>query len=176
MKKISLLFVGILIISLCGCSKISKSSLEIYVIEQSEIGDSLSETQIVKLVKQSGRLAFNGEDINGYNWETHTVTMKKESVSSHGAVTTESGGSAIFKVDDSYAYAFVLNNSLIYIGGFMHGSKNPAIPLQPCISDIDDYSFKITFDNKYATSSDPRNDKTFYSFLSDFGLLSSGTV
>jgi len=176
MKKSIFLTLCILIISLCGCSKLSKSSLEIYVIKQSDLDTSWSDREIVKNVKEIGRLVFTGDDINGYNWETHTVTMKEESVSSHGAVTDENGGSAIFKVDDNYAYVIILDNSLIYTGGFLHGSKNPAIPLQPSISDIDKYSFKITFDSKYATGADPRNNKTLYSFLSDFGLLSSGTL
>ncbi len=176
MKKIVFLLIGILTFSLCGCSKMSESSLEIYVIEQTKLNSSLSDGETVKLVKQSGRLAFTGDDINGYNWETHTISIKKEAVPSHSTVTAESGGSAIFKVDDSYAYVIVLNKSLIYIGGFLHGSKNPSIPLQPCITDVDEYSFKITFDSKYATGADPRDNKSFYKFLSKFGKLSSGVI
>ena len=154
----------------------TKSSLEIYVIEQSKLDSALNDNETVKLVKKSGRLVFDGNDINGYNWETHTVTMKKEAVPSHSKVTTESGGSAIFKVNDSYAYMLILNNSLIYSGGFMYGSKNPSIPLQPSISDIDEYSFKITFDSKYSTGADPRDNKSLYKYLNEFGLLSSGTI
>lgn len=176
MKKIIFLIISILIFLLCGCSKLSESSLEIYVIEQTKLNSSLNDRETVKLIKQNGRLAFNGEDINGYNWETHTISLKNEAVPSHSTITSESGGSAIFKVDDSYAYAIVLNDALVYVGGFMHGSKNPSIPLQPSINDIDEYSFKITFDSKYATGADPRDNKSFYKFLSKFGKLSSGAI
>ena len=65
MKKSIFVTLCILIISLCGCSKLSKSSLEIYVIKQSDLDTSWSDRETVKNVKEIGRLVFTGDDING---------------------------------------------------------------------------------------------------------------
>ncbi len=175
MKKPLLFIVFLLIISLTGCKNESKSDFKIYVVSRDLITQDLSENEIINVAKKSGRLAFDGDDIQGYNWETHTLTLKDNSVTSHGAVTAESGGSTIFKVDDTYAFIFSLNDKLIYYGGFMQGSKNPDIPLQPYMADKDTTSVKIEFDNKYADHKDNRSNTQLYSFFNKFGLLSSKT-
>lgn len=177
MKKIfSQLFLAVFAaVILASCSAVNKNELEFYVIDRSQINASMSDSQIVSVVRRDGRLAFDGDDIKGYNWQTHTVMLKEESVPSIGITTDESGGSAVFKTDDTYAFALVLGNELIYSGGFSNGVKNPAVPMQPCITDTGRYSFSISFDNKYATFADPRSDSRLYSFLNKYGLLSSKT-
>lgn len=175
MKKYIFPIIVILLISLSGCNKTDKSDFEIYVVSREFLTQDLSDAQIISTAKKNGRLAFDGSDIEGYNWETHTLTLKDNSVSSLGAVTAEGGGSAIFKVDDTYAFVFSLNDKLIYYGGFIQGSKNPAIPLQPYITDKDAVSVKILFDSKYASREDCRSSNQLYSFFNDCGLLSSKT-
>lgn len=176
MKKYLISLMALLLVLLTGCSKADVTDLKVYVIERSKLTASLTASEAVAAAKTSGRFVFDGNDIDGYNWETHTVTLKKESVPSLGTLTSENGGSAIFKVDDTYAFVLTINDKLIYSGGFIQGSKNPSVPLQPYISDIDRYSFAIRFDSKYATAADNRSSATLYSFLNKFGLLSSNTI
>lgn len=177
MKKIFSLFILALFAAalLSSCSAGNKNELGFYVIDRSQINASMSDSQIVSAVRRDGRLAFESGDIKGYNWQTHTVVLKEESVPSIGITTEESGGSAVFKTDDTYAFALVLGNELIYSGGFRSGVKNPAVPMQPCITDTGRYSFSISFDGKYATFADPRSDSRLYGFLNKHGLLSSKT-
>lgn len=175
MKKYIFPIIVLLIISLSGCGKSEKSDFKIYVVSRDFLTQDLSDAEIISTAKKNGRLAFDGNDIEGYNWETHTLTFKDNSVKSLGAVTKESGGSAIFKVDDTYAFVFSLNDKLIYNGGFAQGSKNPDIPLQPYISDKDTTSVKILFNSKYASGDDCRLSNKLYSFLNDCGLLSAKT-
>ena len=175
MKKHLFPIIAIVIIVLCGCNKTDKSDFKIYVVSRDVLTRDLSDSQIVSTAKQNGRLAFDGNDIEGYNWETHTIIFKSNSVTSLGAITKESGGSAIFKVDDTFAFVFTLNDKLIYHGGFVQGSKNPDIPLQPYIADKSVTSVKILFDSKYATNDDNRSNNRLYSFLNNCGLLSSKT-
>lgn len=175
MKKglfISFLIV-LFILALSGCSNQKVSDLKFYIVERSQLTASLSKGEILSLAKKSGRVAFDGDDIDGYNWQTHTVKFKKDSVTSLGSLTEEKGGSAIFKVDDSYAFVLIINDQLVYYGGFEQGSKNPSVPLQPYIQDVDRYSFKILFDEKYSDIPDNRANQDLYSFLNKFGLLSS---
>lgn len=173
MKKITVLLLLTVVILLTGCSKKDKSDLKFYVIERNFLTQDLSDNQIVSTTKNNGRLAFDGNDIEGYNWETHTVTLKNNSVTSHGAVTDETGGSAIFKVNDTYAFVIIIRNKLVYYGGFIQGSKNPSTPLQPFIEDKRLTSFKIDYNSKYAVNGDHRASNQLYSFLNKNGLLSS---
>ncbi len=163
----------ILLILLSGCTKSSVSDLKIYILNRSELSDTLTEREIVNLSKTKGRLAFDGNDIKGYNWETQTVTLKDSSVTSLGVVTVEDGGSAIFKVDDTFAFALIIKNSLIYVGGFKNGTQNPDVPLQPYIIDNNKNSFKIVYDTKYSLESDNRLNQKLYSFLNKHNLLVS---
>ncbi len=174
MKKINILLIIIVILLLfSGCIKPDASNLKFYVISREFLTQDLSDNQVVAAVNKNGRLVFDGDDIKGYNWETHTVFLKENSVTSHGAVTNDTGGSAIFKVDDTFAFVITINNKLIYYGGFIQGTKNPAVPLQPYINDISSTEFKIEFDSKYASKTDSRNNNKFYSFLNKLGLLSA---
>ena len=174
MKRLTFLLIPIILITLAGCSKNKKSDLEFYIIERTHLSASYSDEEIVAITKEKGRLAYTGEDIEGYNWQTHTVILKENSISSLGAYNDENGGSAIFKTDDTYAFVLILDNSLIYYGGFEYGSKNPALPLQPYIQDSNDRTFKILFDEKYSEGKkDNRSNKSLYSFLQDNALLSS---
>lgn len=177
MKKIFLFIASAVcaFILLTSCSRYEKGDLQFYVVRRSVISDSMSISEKVKTARAEGRLAFDGGDIDGYNWQTHTVFLKEDSAASVGVVTKESGGSAIFKTDDSYVFVLLLKNKLIYVGGFKNGVKNPDVPLQPCIEDSGRYSFKITYDGKYANTDDPRSDSRMYKFLSKQGLLSSKT-
>ena len=175
MKKYVFPIIILLLIALSGCGKSDKSDFKIYVVSRDFVTQDLSDAEIVTVAKKNGRLAFDGNDIEGYNWETHTMTLKNNSVTSLGAITKESGGSAIFKVDDTFAFVFSLNNKLIYHGGFTQGSKNPDIPLQPYISDKDTVSVKILFDSKYASGDDCRLSNKLYSFFNECGLLSAKT-
>lgn len=171
-----LLPIFLILVLLSGCSgEASPEQLGFYVISRSSLSDSMADSEIVSLAKESGRLVFDGSDIEGYNWQTHTVTLYETSVPSRGVVTNESGGSAIFKTDDTQAFILTVNDTLIYVGGFTAGSKTPDIPLQPSISDNGNYSFKILFDAKYSTGSDNRNNKALYNFLKSCGKLSSKT-
>ena len=173
MKKVVAIILILIILLTTGCNKTDVSDLEFYVISREHLTQDLSDNQIVSSAQKNGRLAFNGSDIEGYNWETHTVTLKDNSVTSHGAVTAESGGSAIFKVDDTFAFVILINNKLVYCGGFIQGSKNPSIPLQPYIEDVESTVFKIGFDSKYSSDKDSRSNNQLYSFLNKTGLLSS---
>ncbi len=175
MKKFIFPIIVILLITLGGCTKTDKTDFKMYVVSRQFLTQDLSDVQIIAAAQKNGRLAFDGNDIDGYNWETHTLTFKNNSVTSLGAVTKESGGSAIFKTDDTFAFVFTLNNKLIYYGGFLQGSKNPDIPLQPYIEDKNTTSVKILFNAKYATREDCRSNSQLYSFFNDCGLLSSKT-
>ena len=175
MKKFFIVFATILacVLLLTSCSDNKITDLRFYVIERSKISNSMSDGEIVKASKNNGRLVFDGDDIDGYNWQNHTVRIKESSITSLGALTEEKGGSAIFKVDDTYAFVITIKDKLVYYGGFEHGTKNPSVPLQPYIQDIDRFSFKILFDSKYPDAGDSRSNESFYSFLNEFGLLSS---
>ncbi len=175
MKKSSIFLFLIVILLFSGCNKFKASDLEFYVVNREFLTQDLNNSQIIDTTHKNGRLMFDGEDIKGYNWETHTVSLKDSSVTSHGAMTAESGGSAIFKVDDSYAFVIAIKNKLVYYGGFIQGTKNPAVPLQPYINDNSLTSFKIEFNSKYASQNDCRGNNQFYSFLNKMGLLSSKT-
>lgn len=163
------------IILLSACSSVKKSDLKMYVVKRSALPASLTGAQVVSAVEKEGRLAFDGDDIEGYNWQTHYVTLKPSAVPSLGRVTAESGGSAIFKVSDEYALVMTVGKRLVYVAGFKNGVKNPDVPLQPSVEDVDGTSFKITFDPRYATGEDPRSSSFLYSFLQDHGMLSAIT-
>ncbi len=158
-----------------SCSGQKRDSLRFYVVSRSQLSASMSASETAKFVRENGRLVFDGDDIEGYNWQTHTVTLKSSAVPSVGAVTAESGGSAVFKTDDTHAFVLLLGGHMLYTGGFKSGVKNPDVPLQPSIEDSGRYSFKITFDGKYASGNDPRSDAKLYDFLNSQGLLSSKT-
>ncbi len=178
MKRISRIFLCALTsaLLLCvSCSVQKKDSLRFYVVSRSQLSASMSASETAKFVRENGRLAFDGDDIEGYNWQTHTVFLKEEAVPSVGIVTSESGGSAVFKSDDTYAFVLLLDGNMLYYGGFKSGVKNPDVPLQPSVEDSGRYSFQITFDGKYATGNDPRSDNRLYEFLNSQGLLSSKT-
>lgn len=176
MSKRFLTLISLALLILCSCkSTFSPDQLKIYVLPRDALSDSMTDSEKVDVAENEGRLAFDGNDIEGYNWQTHTVTLYDTSVSSLGVVTAESGGSSIFKTDDTYAFVLVIDNKLIYVGGFTQGSKNASTPLQPQITDADGTSFKLTFDSKYAEYADNRNNKTLYNFLNSCGKLSSKT-
>lgn len=176
MKKFAA-FILILIIltSFSSCASLGAQDLKFYVISGKLLNESMSDSEIIKTAKSEGRLAFDGNDIVGYNWQTHTVMLREEAVTSVGTVTEQSGGSAIFKTDDTHAFVLVLGNTLIYTGGFKSGTKNPNVPLEPHIEDKTRYSFSIEFDSKYATGKDNRSNAKLYSFLESSGMLSSKT-
>ena len=177
MKRIFLVLICAFIIipALGSCSEEQTDDLKFYIISRDILEDAVSDSEKISAVNAYGRLAFDGEDIEGYNWQTHTVFLKEESVASLGNVTEESGGSRIFKTDDTNAFVLMLKNNIIYFGGFHSGVKNPDVPLQPCIEDISRLSFKITFDVKYASFDDPRSAPKLYNFLNKQGLLSTKT-
>lgn len=177
MKKFTaLLLTAIMLLTLCSCRALGAEDLKFYVISSEVISESMSDSEIIKAAEKDGRLAFDGNDITGYNWQTHTVMLREEAVTSVANVTEQSGGSAIFKTDDTHAFVLVLGNTLIYVGGFESGSKNPNVPLEPHIEDKTRYSFSISFNSKYATSKDPRSNAKLYSFLEASGMLSSKTA
>lgn len=174
MKKLIFLLIPIIVITITGCSKNKKNDLKFYIIERDRLSTSYSDNEIIKAVKNEGRLAYTGDDIEGYNWQTHTVTLKQDSISSLGAYNEEKGGSAIFKTDDTYVFVLLLKDKLIYYGGFEYGTKNPTPPIQPYIQDLNEQTFKILFDSKYAEGQkDNRSHKSLYAFLQDNALLSS---
>ncbi len=175
-RLISYFSLIVIVFTLSACTGTNQASdLKFYVVNRSLLNDGMSDSQVIKTAKAEGRLVFDGEDIYGYNWQNHLITLSKDSVFSIGTTTKESGGSAIFKVDDSYAFVLVLKNKLIYTGGFVSGTKNPNVPLQPYIKDESKYSFSIKFDSKYADFEDNRQNSALYDFLKHQGLLSSKT-
>ncbi len=174
MKKILTIFV--ILILLVSCSKTaSPEDMQFYVLNRNLLTSDITDSETVKLAKNSGRLVFDGNDIEGYNWQTHTVNLYESSVTSVGVVTAESGGSAIFKTSDKYAFVLIIGDDLVYTGGFTSGTSTPDVPLQPSISDNGQYSFKILFDAKYASYSDNRDNIKLYNFLNYCGKLSSKT-
>lgn len=176
MKKLfTIILTFVIVVTLAACTKNDASDLKIYVIKRDTVEGLSDNIEILSALKTDGRLVFDGSDIQGYNWQTHTITFKETSVPSHGSVTEEDGGSAIFKTNDTYAFVIALKNSIIYTGGFKQGLKNPRAPLQPSISDDGRYSCCITYDSKYASGSDVRSNKKLYDFLSVCGLLSAKT-
>lgn len=164
------------LVLVCGCSSSKPEDLKFYVVKRQHISDSMSESEIVSAVKANGRQMFDGTDIQGYNWQKHIVMLDPNAIGSLGSVSAQSGGSAIFKTDDTYAFALMLGNKLIYAGGFENGYANPDVPLQPYIKDKSRTSFTIEFNEKYASGSDKRTNETLYNFLKDCGMLSSKTA
>lgn len=173
-KKFCYTLIAILLLSLiCGCTSNTPDSLKFYVLSREYINEGMSDNKIVSTAKEHGRFVFDGSDISGYNWQSHTITLNEDSVPTIGTVTAEKGGSALFKVDDSYAFVLVLKNELVYVGGFNNGTKSPDIPLQPYIKDETRYSFSIQFDSKYSSTSDNRANTKLYNFLEYQGLLTT---
>lgn len=172
-KSVVLVVLTAVLIMICSCHKTQKNDLMFYVINRESIQSNMSNSEIVSTVKAKGRLAFNGNDIEAYNWQNHVVKLYEEAVPSLGNVTNESGGSSIFKTDDTYAFVLIIKDTLIYVGGFKQGIKNPNPPLQPSIHDNERYSFCIEFDKKYSEHEDNRSNSTLYSFLNKHGLLST---
>ena len=174
MKRLIIVSVIVsLLITLCSCAEATASDLKFYVLNRELLSDSMNSSEIIKTAKKEGRLAFDGEDIISYNWQNHTVNLTKDAVGSVSATTLQSGGSSIFKVDDSFAFVLIIGNKLIYTGGFTSGIKNPQIPLQPSIKDESRYSFSINFDSKYSEKKDNRQNKNLYNFLENQGLLTT---
>lgn len=176
-KPLILTFIFTLtLILVCGCSSSEPDDLAFYVVKREYINESMSDSEIVSAVKSNGRQMFDGTDIRGYNWQKHIVMLDPNAIGSLGSVSAQSGGSAIFKTDDTYAFALLLGNKLIYAGGFENGYANPDVPLQPYIKDKSRTSFTIEFNEKYANSPDKRTNEKLYNFLKDCGMLSSKTA
>ena len=171
--KVTMLMLAVMLI-LNSCSTgADKADIRFYVLKNDLINDQMTERQIVNAAKMSGRLAFDGNDIEGYYWADHCITLKRDAVKSRAEVTAESGGSALFKTTDEDYFVLTVKDEIIYWGGFEHGIANPQVPVQPSICDVDSYSFKITYNSKYATGNDPRSSKKMYACLDRLGILSS---
>lgn len=176
-KSIKIICICLFLITLTlissSCSSYEIDDLQYYVIPRSLLTDGMSNSEIVKVAKNEGRLAFSGQDIVGFNWQKQRVTLDENAVLSTTDTTTQTGGSSLFKVDDTYAYAVILKNSLVYYGGFESGTKNPQVPLQPTIYDRGGYSFSIEYDSKYANGEDTRFNEKLYKFLEKHSLLTT---
>ena len=173
MKKRGFYLIACLLMCLimCACSARGKENLKIYIVDRTLIDDNMTSSEIVSLAYDRGRLAFDGNDIEGYQWSGHVVRLKDEAVPSLGSNSKEDGGSTIFKSKDTDIFILVINKTFIYYGGFEMGTTNPQTPLQPNIKDAGRYTFSINFDSKYAEFSDPRNSEYLYRFLSENEIL-----
>lgn len=167
-KLIGFLCLLLCVCACCACS--GKGELGLYILAADQMGDSMSAGELGKLALQSGRLALRGTDFTGVDWERQYFAVKPEAVQSVSTVTAESGGSSLLKTTDKDIFVWVLDGKALYAGGFIMGTSNPAEPKDPCLKDMERYSFSIETDG---SGEDKRFNKSLYRWFYRQGLIKS---
>ncbi len=168
-RAVVLVMVGICLLSLCACG--GKGALGLYILSAEQVKDSMSAREIGALAAQEGRLALNGQDFVGVDWENQYFAVDAKAVPSVSTVTAEHGGCSLLKTTDEDVFVWVLNGKALYVGGFEMGSSNPATPRSPYIQDKERYTFAIAADDRYGE--DLRFNKALYNWFYKAGLIKS---
>lgn len=163
MKKIiSLLVLLALLCSLCGC-KATGGDLKFYVIKAADVTDGMGNDALLQTAKTKGRLAFTGEELEGWLWAEHTVRLKEVKVKGSAA----GGGSVLFQTEKEDLFLVTLNGRVLIRGGFDPKAAGAYIV------DAGERDFKIGFEDPYEELSDPRGNEKLYNYLIDLQLLVS---
>ncbi len=165
MKKTVCLLLAALALLLCGCSK--NDTLYLYVLPQREVSADMSDAEIASLARRIGRLALEGEDLVGVQWDTQRFEIAGDLPA--GAASSESGGSALLKTTDGDLFVWILGGRPVYVGGFARGGSNAATPRVPYIVDDGRRIFRVETDDRYGR--DLRFDTKLYRYFEKRGLL-----
>lgn len=169
MKRLLLILItAVLLFSLCACRS-QRADLKFYVLSAEDVTENMSDSALLSLAKKKGRLAFTGEQVQGYLWAEHQVRLKDVDVRG-GA---QDGGSRLFQTNAGDLFVLALGGRVIYTGGFEAGAGTVTPPRSPYITDIDETTFAICYDAKYTDCADPRGNERLYNFLTDRQLLVS---
>ena len=138
MKKIILLLVILLqVCFIVSCesstaNKLNKVTIEFYNAVEKE---AFSEEYII-----SKEPLFTGEDINYYEWNTHTIVFKDEFLSQqkNNDKNIKIGGSAMFGTKARDKFMVYVDNELIYDGFYNQSSLSSFFPIGAVMVDISD--------------------------------------
>ena len=163
-------FIMLCALLLCsGCAR--SQTLSLYILSRDNITDSMSDSEIAAAARQNGRVALTGDDFAGVMWEEQRFQVKAQAVPSVGTTTAESGGSALLKTDGEGGFVWMVNDRVVYVGGFVQGVGTAGSQRVPFIKDSGRTSFTIQTDDRYGE--DIRFNKTLYRFFQNAGLLKS---
>ncbi len=161
--------VGLLLLSLNACKQ-NKEDLIFYVIAAEDLPAKEAAHVLFDVAKQSGRIAFTGEDIENWHWETHRVALKKPDVRGGSGCT----GSSLFQADAEDAFLLVLGNRVLLFGGFENKVGALTIDRDLYVADEQDAdAFRLLCRNTEEEGEDPRKVEALYKFLADHNLLAS---
>ena len=158
------LFAAFLLVA-SGCSH--QDALYLYVLPRSAVSADMSDADIAAHALKSGRLALEGSDLTGVQWDTQRYEIREDTPVGSGSA--ETGGSALLKTTDADLFVWVLNGRAVYAGGFAPGSSSAATPRVPFIRDENRRIFRIETDDRYGK--DRRFDRRLYGFFERQGLL-----
>ena len=163
MKKIMAFgAVLVLLLTFCGC-KAKEEHLKFYVIKAADVTADMGTDALLHTAKTEGRLAFTGEDLEGWLWADHTVRLKEVKVKGSAA----GDGSVLFQTKKEDLFLVTLNGRVLMSGGF--DPKADGV----YITDAGERDFKIGFENLYNDLEDPRGNERLYNYLIDLQLLVS---
>lgn len=164
MKKIISLLVILLqvcIIVSCGSkdNTVNKSSIEFYKAVENE---AFSNEYIV-----SKEPLFTGNDINYYEWSTHTIVFKDDFISQQKNIDkdTKIGGSSIFGTNSRDKFMVYVDNELLYDGYYNQSLLSSFYPIGVVMVDLSD-GVRIDFNGiKGVEPKDNRCDLRMYEAL-----------
>lgn len=155
----------IMLVILTACSNeksIDSSKLEVYILRHNDSGNDF--------VKDEAPI-FTSEDISNYDWDTHTITFKKEFIKAHEITKSEDdlvmGGSKILGIYYPDQFAFYLDGEELYRGYIQPQAYISFMPGGPTISDSNDGIIINCLDD----NSDTRENDKLLEFLKVNDLL-----
>lgn len=168
MKRVGLIAICVLLLcSLCGCGE---QTLGLYVLPADSISDVMTAGEIADVVQEKGRLALDGSDFAGVDWENQCYAVKAEASASVSVITAQSGGSSILKTTDSDVFVWMLSGKVLYVGGFEKGSASVSAQKDPYIKDKERYIFSI---ETVSSEGDKRFNDKLYNYFYKQGLIKS---
>lgn len=172
MKRVVAWALTVCMVGIClvGCAK--REGLALYILPRELITAQMSDGDILKMARQNGRLALDENSIAGVDWEGQRFRLTAAAVPAVGTVSKESGGSALLKTTDKDIFVLEVGGKLIYWGGFLMGTANPAAEQSLLLVDEGRYTFSLRHSERYQ-GADQRFNSTLYNFLQKNKLLKS---
>lgn len=169
MKRwIAILLAALLLLSLSACGA-AREDLEFYVIDGKDAEGIRSDTALLSLAKEQGRIAFTGADIKSWHWDTHHIRLQNVEIKGG----QQQGGSALFMADAEDLFLLVLNGQVVYAGEFERSVNTVADQKEVFIKDGAGDDFYLCCHQVFESAQDPRNDSALYAYLADCQLLIS---
>ncbi len=169
MKKILALLLALsMVLSLAGCKQ-TKEDLKFYVVDGDLVSVGMADGVLLNVARKQGRVAFTGEDLAGWQWETHRVQLKNIAVLGGD----QDGGSRLFQAEADDCFILTLGNQLVYAGSFAPASGSVRAVRNPYIQDGEEDTFYLLCDQKFEEGKDPRIQEALYTYLAEQQLLVS---